>query len=141
MGMARRPLQPAGSRIAAIVAIVLATPAVVGTIMTEFPRLLRPGDSMPLETAVDRVLVWVFSWGVLVAFLSLPTSLFSWALASYLVWRNGRRDRWARAAGIFALAALVGTGVTVWRQVEAHQSAEKWLRRNAAVECPGQRAA
>jgi hypothetical protein len=81
----------------------------------------------------------VFTWGVLVALVSIPVSMLSWALAGYLVWRNGAHDLWARTAGAFALAALLSTGLIGWRMVEARRSAEPALPRNGLmnVGCEG----
>jgi hypothetical protein len=117
----------------AAAAVALAAPALLGVVMMEIPRILRPGDSIAVETTLDHVLLWMFTWGVIVALLSYPPSVAVCALAAYALWRNGVSERWTRVSVICALVTVAAIALITFRAIEARQSTERWLRRSGVT--------
>ena len=88
------------------IALVLALPAVFGGLGSLVPALVHPDGRMPMVTRLDRAVVSIFTWSVLLVLLSPPATLVSAILGAWAAKRVGWKTAFART-----LLAVVGTAV------------------------------
>jgi hypothetical protein len=72
---------------------MLALPAILGALGALLPGFLQPNGLLPMETAFDRGVIWVSSWGSIVAMVSPPATLVAMILAVWHASRVGWRDK------------------------------------------------
>jgi hypothetical protein len=105
------------------IALVLALPAVFGGLGSLVPALLHPDGRMPMATGLDRAVVSIFTWSVLLVLLSPPATLVSAIVGVWAATRVGWKTAFARTLFAVVGAAIVLTaasyGVT-WLSMQRH---------------------
>jgi hypothetical protein len=105
------------------VALLLSMPAVFGGLGSVVPALLHPDGRMPMATPLDRGVISIFTWSVVLVMLSPPATLVSAILGLWAAKRAGWKTAFARTLMGVLGAATILTAASyglAWMSVQRH---------------------
>ena len=81
-------------------------PAIFGGLGTFIPQALHPAGTWAVETTADQIMTRLYTWSVVLAFLSPPATLVGGAFGIWTIRRVGRKSTYGRVLGVIIGAAV-----------------------------------
>jgi hypothetical protein len=105
------------------VAFFLAMPAVLGGLGSVIPALLHPDGRLPAVTRFDHAVISIFTWSVVLAWLSLPATILAVILGAWAAKRAGWKTAFSRTLLAVVVAAIVLSAASYglgWMSMQRH---------------------